>query len=61
MMVNEIKSANIDPDNMSERNYNGCNVRLFFTLEHNERAERLVLENLMLVFDRKHGLSNVQN
>ena len=43
----------IDPENVVEREINGCNVRLFFLLERNERIERLVLDNLMLAFDRK--------
>jgi len=43
----------IDPYNIVERNINGCNVRLFFSLERNEKAERSALDKLMLVFDRK--------
>ena len=51
----------IDPENMVEREINGCNVRLFFLLERNERIERLVLDNLMLAFDRKmQGVSSMQ-
>jgi len=51
----------IDPCNIIERNINGCNVRLFFSLERNEKTERLVLDNLMLAFDRKmQGAASVQ-
>jgi hypothetical protein len=55
------EKQNIDPDNKIERRINGCKVRLFFILEHNERTERLVIGNLMNVFDRKmQGLPCVQ-
>ena len=51
----------IDTENVVEREINGCNVRLFFLLERNERTERLVLDNLMLAFDRKmQRVSNMQ-
>ena len=51
----------IDPDNKLEREINGCKVRLFFILSHNEKVERQVLDRLMLVFDRKmQGTSSVQ-
>lgn len=43
----------IDPNNSIKREIDGCKMRLFFRLERNEIAERLVLDNLMLVFDRK--------
>jgi len=60
MMILETKPY-IDPDNILEREINGCKVRLFFMLERNEKAERMVLDNLMLVFDRKiQGVSSVQ-
>lgn len=51
-MQSQVKH-NIDPDNSIERNIDGCTVRLFFSSSRNERAERLVLDNLMLVFDLK--------
>ena len=52
----------IDPLNIVEREINGCKVRLFFLSERNERAERMVLDNLMLVFDRKmQGAASVQS
>ena len=51
--VHSDNKPKIDPENMVEREINGCNVRLFFLLERNERIERLVLDNLMLAFDRK--------
>jgi hypothetical protein len=43
----------IDPNRMIERESNGCKVRLFFSLERNEKVERQTLDHLMLVFDRK--------
>ena len=52
---------NIDMVNIVEREINGCKVRLFFLLERKERAERAVLDNLMMVFDLKmQGVSSVQ-
>jgi len=43
------------------REINGCMVRVFFSAERNEELERLVLDHLLLVFDRKvKGMSNVQ-
>ena len=60
--INTGENPYIDPDNRIEREIGGCNVRLFFNMKRNEKAERLVLDNLMLAFDRKmHGLSNVQS
>ena len=51
----------IDPENVIKREINGCKVRLFFSSERNEKVERLVLDHLMQVFDRKmQGLSSVQ-
>ena len=59
--VQRSNQPNIDPENIVEREINGCKVRLFFLLERNERIERIVLDNLMLVFDRKmQGVSSVQ-
>ena len=55
-------TPNIDPDNRIERDIDGCKVRLFFCSARNDKTERLVLDNLMLVFDRKmQGLVTVQN
>jgi len=55
-------NPHIDSENQIVREINGCKVRLFFCLKPNEKTERLVLDNLMLVFDRKmQGLSSVQN
>jgi len=53
--------SNIDAENIIERNINGCKVRLFFSPERNEKLERMVLDHLVLVYDRKmQGLSSVQ-
>jgi hypothetical protein len=55
------RQSNIDLESRIERKINGCEVRLFFSPERNEKVERLVLDHLMLVFDRKmQGLSSVQ-
>ena len=52
---------NIDSENIVEREINGCKVRLFFLLERKEKAERLILDNLMMVFDLKmQGEAGVQ-
>lgn len=60
-MINVMEKPNIDTKNKIERNIDGCKVRLFFSLNPNEEIERLVLDNLMLVFDRKmQGLPNVK-
>ena len=60
-MMNINMNPNIDPENRIERDIDGCKVRLFFSTKHNEKIERLVLDNLMLAFDRKmQGLQNVQ-
>jgi hypothetical protein len=51
----------IDPNRMIEREANGCKVRLFFSVERNERVERQTLDHLILVFDRKkRELANVR-
>jgi len=60
-MINVIEKPNIDTKNRIERNIDGCKVRLFFSLNPNEKIERSVLDNLMLVFDRKmQDLSTVK-
>jgi len=60
-MIMTTEKPNIDPNNIIEREINGCKVRLFFSPESNEKVERLVLDNLILVFDRKmQGLTSVQ-
>jgi hypothetical protein len=60
-MINISEKPNIDTENRIERNIDGCKVRLFFSLQPNEKIERLVLDNLMLLFDRKmQGASRVQ-
>jgi hypothetical protein len=60
-MVNIIEKPNIDTENKIERNIDGCKVRLFFSLYPNEKIKRLMLDNLMLSFDRKmQGGSRVQ-
>ena len=59
-MMGNTDRPNIDPHNSIERDIDGCKVRLFFSLARNELAERLVLDNLMLVFDHKmQGLATV--
>jgi hypothetical protein len=56
-----MEKPNIDTENRIERDIDGCKVRLFFSLQPNEKIERLVLDNLMLLFDRKmQGASRVQ-
>jgi len=60
-MIDINEKAYIDTDNQIEQDIGGCKVRLHFCLARNEKTERLVLDNLMLVFDRKvQGLSNVR-
>ena len=60
-MVAATENPNIDTNNIVEREIGGCKVRLFFMLEPNEKAERLVLDNIMLAFDRKmQGAEGVQ-
>jgi len=51
----EIKSIHneIDPDNIFEFETNGCKVRLFFTVEHNPNIPDTILDQLLLVFERK--------
>ncbi len=62
LRIRLVKNPSIDPINKLEREINGCKVRLFFCLERNERGERIVLDNLMLAFDRKiSGLSSPQS
>jgi hypothetical protein len=48
-----MEKANIDMGNRIERDIGGCKVRLFFSLQPNEKTKRLVLDNLMISFDRK--------
>ena len=60
-MIEANEKPNIDPENIIEREINGCKVRLFFLLERNEKAERLILDNIMLAFDRKmQGVTRVR-
>jgi len=50
----------LDPINRVACEVGGCKVRLFFLREPNENIERLVLDNLMSVFEQKmQGLANV--
>ena len=61
MNINENPYNDIDAENSIERKIDGCEVRLLFSLKNNEKNKRLVLDNLMLAFDRKmQGLQNVQ-
>jgi len=60
-MLNIVTNQIIDTKNKIEREIDGCNVRLFFNSTNNEKLELSVLDNLLLVFDRKkQELSNVQ-
>ena len=60
-MINTVMKSDIDAENKVERNIDGCKVRLFFSVNQNDKIERLVLDNLMLAFDRKvQGLSIVK-
>jgi len=43
----------IDSDHIIDKEINGCAVRLFFTKTDNKRVEKIVLNNLMQVIDRK--------
>ena len=43
----------LDPVNQLEREIEGCKVRLLFLRDRNEKVERLVLENLMDVFEQR--------
>ena len=52
-MTSAVKNSQIDIENTIDREINGCKVRLFFSLNPNKKTERFVLDNLMLVFDRK--------
>lgn len=52
-MMDITVKPDIDTVNRIERDIDGCKVRLFFSLHPNEKIERLVLDNLMLMFDRK--------
>ena len=52
-MTNMTDKQYIDPENSMERDINDCKVRLFFSPTPNEKSVRLVLDNLMLAFDRK--------
>lgn len=59
-MISVTENINIDPMNIIEREINGCKVRLYFSVEHNDRIERQVLDNLLMIFDEKrHCLSTV--
>lgn len=60
-MIDIMMKPNIDTKNRIERDVDGCKVRLFFSLHPNEKVERLVLDNLMLVFDDKmQGVATVE-
>ncbi len=52
-MIKVTEKPDIDANNKIERNIDGCKVRLFFSLQPNEKIKRLVLDNLMLCYDRK--------
>ena len=48
-MIND----NTDHNKTIERAIGGCKVRLSFNLQRNDEIERMVLDHLMLSFDRK--------
>ena len=48
----------LDPVNQLERKIEGCKVRLLFLRDRNEKVERLVLENLMDVFEHRAKLGS---
>jgi len=50
--IDHNNDPNIDPDNVIETVYNGCKVRLFFSLEENN-VKRGVLDQILLAFDRR--------
>jgi hypothetical protein len=55
------KNPNVDIKNKIDRDINGCKVRLFFSLQPNEKTKRLILDTLMGCFDRKvQGVVSVQ-
>ena len=61
-MTNTTENQNIDPINKIEREINGCKVRLRFCQNNNELIQRLILDNLLLIFDEKiQAMSSVQN
>jgi len=43
----------IDPDNSLETEYNGCKVKLFFSIDNNHNVKGAVLDQIMLAFDRR--------
>jgi hypothetical protein len=47
------ESTNIDPINQINREIGGCKVRLLFALTPNAKMERRILDNLMLVYERR--------
>ena len=53
---------NVDQINSIEKEIGDCKVRIFFSLTANKETERIILENLMLAFDRriKNALTTVQ-
>ena len=56
-----VENQNIDTVNKIEREINGCKVRIRFCKNANELNQRLVLDNLLLIFDDKiQGMSTVQ-
>ena len=46
-------NPHIDPDHLIKRDVGGCKVQVYFNAQRNEQAERMALDHLMLVFDRK--------
>ncbi len=50
----------VNNGNVLERDANGCKIRLSFSEQRNDWIERLVLDNLMRVFEKRlSGLSCV--
>jgi hypothetical protein len=60
-MKNRYDDNEVDSTNIMEQEINGCNVRLFFTVEQNANLKGMVLDNLIQVIQRKkQDVSSVQ-
>ena len=52
-MDTSYEGVEIDSAHIIDKKINGCVVRLYFTKTNNKRVEKIVLNNLMQVIDRK--------
>ena len=52
-MDTNYEGVEIDSARIIDKEINGCAVRLHFTITDNKRVEKIVLNNLMQVIDRK--------